>query len=203
MTRSHADTDQSTCADMSDAELIDAMARAEPLALAEAYSRHGGAVYGMARRLYEPEHAEALTTEVFLALWHDPKPLATFAESMRGRLVGDVHRRAVAKMRLDADRRRFESDLSIEELERHLTSRWPDHIGRVLAGLPHIERQTLCFAYFGGYALSEVASITGTTHDEAKRALNSAFRLLRDQSNQGAEVSGQDSGAAGRGANER
>ena len=59
--------------EVSDAQLVTSIARYSEVALAEAYRRHGGAVFGLAKRvLMNPTEAEDVTQEVFLRLWNQP-----------------------------------------------------------------------------------------------------------------------------------
>ena len=58
----------------SDAALAVAIGRYDRDALAEAYNRHGSAVFALARRIVRSrELAEEVTQEVFLRLWHKPQ----------------------------------------------------------------------------------------------------------------------------------
>jgi len=59
--------------DLSDAQLAVAIGRFRDDALAEAYRRHGGAVFALARRVTgDSGDAEDVTQEVFLRLWNQP-----------------------------------------------------------------------------------------------------------------------------------
>ena len=59
--------------EFSDAQLVTAIGRYSEVALAEAYRRHGGAVFGLAKRvLHSAPEAEDVTQEVFLRLWNSP-----------------------------------------------------------------------------------------------------------------------------------
>ena len=58
---------------VSDAQLVTAIARFSEVALAEVYRRHGGAVFGLAKRVMgSASEAEDVTQEVFLRLWNQP-----------------------------------------------------------------------------------------------------------------------------------
>ncbi len=58
----------------SDAQLVTLIARYDEIALAEVYRRHGGAVFGLARRVLNNQtEAEDVTQEVFLRLWNQPE----------------------------------------------------------------------------------------------------------------------------------
>ena len=60
----------------SDATLVVAIARWHEAAMAEAYRRHGGAVYALAHRVIrETSSAEEITQEIFLGLWQHPEKL--------------------------------------------------------------------------------------------------------------------------------
>src|SRR6267142_2262726 len=57
----------------SDAALVVAIGRWRQDALAEAYRRHAGAVFALARRLLvDPGMAEEIVQEIFLRLWNQP-----------------------------------------------------------------------------------------------------------------------------------
>ena len=95
--------------DVSDAALALAIARYDQAALAEAYRRHAGAVFGLARRLLvEPALAEEIVQEVFLRLWHDPTRFDPERGTMRSYLLTQTHGRAVDLLRADMSRRERE-----------------------------------------------------------------------------------------------
>lgn len=66
---------------MSDNALVVAIGRWRQAALAEVYRRHGGAVFGSARRLLgEDDGAKEMVKEVFLRLWRQPELFGQLAE---------------------------------------------------------------------------------------------------------------------------
>src|SRR3954447_22858882 len=95
--------------DQSDAGLAVAISRYRQEALAEAYRRHAGAVFGLARRLLADEaHAEEVVQEVFLRLWNQPEKYDPDRGSLRSFLLAQCHGRAVDMLRSDTARRRRE-----------------------------------------------------------------------------------------------
>src|SRR3954447_26611653 len=91
----------------SDAALVVAISRYHQDALAEAYRRHGGAVYGLARRLLNDQTAgEEIVQEVFLRLWEQPERFDPSRGSLRSFLLSNCHGRAVDALRRDSSRRR-------------------------------------------------------------------------------------------------
>jgi RNA polymerase sigma-70 factor (ECF subfamily) len=96
--------------DVSDAALVVAVARYRQDALAEAYRRHAGAVYGLARRLLGNEPlAEEVTQEVFLRLWNHPDRFEPSRGSLRSYLLAQTHGRSVDLLRSEGARRRREN----------------------------------------------------------------------------------------------
>src|SRR6202035_1889221 len=96
--------------EVSDAQLVTSIARYSEVALAEAYRRHGGAVYGLARRvLNNSSEAEDVTQEVFLRLWNQPDRFDPARGSLRSFLLAQTHGRAVDAVRASSSRRQREA----------------------------------------------------------------------------------------------
>ncbi|MDQ3571205.1 MAG: sigma-70 family RNA polymerase sigma factor, partial [Actinomycetota bacterium] len=86
--------------DASDGALVVAIGRWREDALAEAYRRHAGAVYGLARRvLVDVTPAEEVVQEVFLRLWTEPEKFDPERGSLRSYLLAQSHGRAVDILR--------------------------------------------------------------------------------------------------------
>jgi len=95
--------------DHSDARLVIAISRYRQDALAEAYRRHAGAVYGLSRRiLADTTIAEEIVQEVFLRLWNQPEKFDAERGSLRSFLLTQAHSRAVDVARSEVARRRRE-----------------------------------------------------------------------------------------------
>ena len=152
-------------AELSDTVLALAIARYDQSALAEAYRRHAGAVFGLARRLLiEPALAEEVVQEIFLRLWNDPTRFDAERGNMRSYLLTQTHGRSVDLLRADTSRRAredrdarrtAESGYDIEHEVLDLAT--SEHVRRSLAALPTDERQAIELAYFEGLSQSEIA----------------------------------------------
>src|SRR5436305_11271036 len=128
-------------------------------ALAEAYRRHGGAVFALARRLLVDQAlAEEVTQEVFLRLWQQPDRFDPERGSLRSYLLAQTHGRAVDLLRSETSRRRREEREAREtaehgvDIEREVMDHAvAEQVQEVVAGLPVDERKAIELAYFGGH----------------------------------------------------
>ena len=175
--------------DLSDAGLVIAVSRYRQEALAEAYRRHAGAVFGLARRLLADEaHAEEIVQEVFLRLWNQPEKYDPERGSLRSFLLAQCHGRAIDMLRSDtARRRREEQDLrrtaeSGYDLEHEV---WDltvaDTMKEALAALPDGERQAIELAYWGGHSYREVADLLGQPEGTVKSRIRAGLKRLRSE----------------------
>ena len=153
---------------LTDRQLIEAIARRDQAALAEAYARHGGRVLGLARRLCGSTGAHDLVQEVFLQLWTHPERYQPERGSLRSFLLMKAHGRGVDELRSATARRARESadhrrgpgaaDAAEAAAMIRIASRELEH---VLASLPPGERSASVLAYYGGHSYREVASLLG------------------------------------------
>lgn len=174
-------------ADASDATLALAIARYDQSALAEAYRRHAGAVFGLARRLLlEQAIAEEIVQDIFLRLWNDPARFDPQRGSMRSYLLTQAHGRAVDVLRADVSRRAreerdarrtAESGYDVElQVWDMATS---DHVRRSVIALPQDERRAIELAYFGGLTYREVAAQLQAPEGTVKSRIRSGLQRLR------------------------
>jgi RNA polymerase sigma-70 factor (ECF subfamily) len=175
--------------DASDAVLALSIARYDQEALAEAYRRHAGAVFGLARRLLvEQSLAEEIVQEVFLRLWNDPTRFDPERGTLRSFLLTQAHGRAVDLLRADgARRRREERDArrtaeSGYDLEREILDlTTSERVRQSLEALSEDERRAIELAYFGGYTYREVATRLDQPEGTVKSRIRTGLKRLRTE----------------------
>jgi RNA polymerase sigma-70 factor, ECF subfamily len=173
--------------EVSDAQLVTSIARYSEVALAEVYRRHGGAVYGLARRvLNNTTEAEDVTQEVFLRLWNQPDRFDASRGSLRSFLLSQSHARAVDAIRSLNSRRLREAkdarrtaaatyDMQHEVWDLALA----DQVARALGGLPDEERRAIELAYFEGHTYVQVAELLGQPEGTIKSRIRNGMRRMR------------------------
>jgi RNA polymerase sigma-70 factor, ECF subfamily len=173
----------------SDAAVVVAIGRWRQDGLAEAYRRHAGAVYALARRLLvDPGMAEEIVQEVFLRLWNQPDKFDPERGSLRAYLLAQAHGRSVDVLRSETSRRRREERDARQtaeagyDIEREVTDlSVADQVKQVMAVLPVDERRAIELAYFGGHTYRQVAVMLEQPEGTVKSRIRSGLRRMRDQ----------------------
>jgi len=178
---------EASLTESSDTALVVAIARWREDALAEAYRRHAGSVFALARRVIGDQTlAEEVVQEVFLRLWNDPGKFDPARGSLRSYLLAQTHGRAVDLLRSEGSRRRREEvdarqtaesgyDIEHEVWDLDLA----DQVKGAVADLPDGERRAIELAYFGGHTYREVASMLQEPEGTVKSRIRSGLKRMR------------------------
>jgi len=173
--------------DASDAVLVIAISRYQEQALAEAYRRHAGAVFGLARRLLNnATMAEEIVQEVFLRLWNQPEKFDPERGALRSFLLAQCHGRSVDLLRSESSRRNREErdalrtaeggyDLEHEVLDMTVA----EHVKDAMGNLIDSERRAIELAYLGGHTYREVAVLLGEPEGTVKSRIRSGLKKMR------------------------
>jgi RNA polymerase sigma-70 factor (ECF subfamily) len=173
--------------EVSDAQLVTSIARYSEVALAEAYRRHGGAVFGLAKRvLANPTDAEDVTQEVFLRLWNQPDRFDPARGSLRSFLLAQAHGRAVDAVRSSSSRRAREARDALRTAESPYDMQrevWDlavaDQVASAMGELPEEERRAIELAYFNGHTYREVAELLDQPEGTVKSRIRNGMRRMR------------------------
>jgi RNA polymerase sigma-70 factor (ECF subfamily) len=175
-------------AQVSDVDLLHAVARGDEVALARLYDGYRLTLFGLLMRiLHSRQEAEDVLQDVFLQVWNRA---ADFDES-RGRpftwMVTLARSRAIDRLRSLGTRERAaqnaahviieESSDAYEDTIRAEESRVVRH---ALQELPAEQRQALELAYFEGLTQSEIAGKLKTPLGTVKTRMRSGMTRLRE-----------------------
>lgn len=173
----------------SDANLVLSIARFHEDALAEAYRRHAGAVFGLARRvLVDSTLAEEVVQEVFLRLWSMPERFDSERGSLRSFLLAQTHGRAVDSLRSESSRRDREArDARITAVAAYDVEHEvfdlaaAEQVRTALEVLPDEQREAIELAYFGGHSYREVASMLGAPEGTVKSRIRAGLTRMHHE----------------------
>ncbi|WP_238413103.1 RNA polymerase sigma factor [Saccharothrix deserti] len=174
-----------------DVELVGRVTAGDRAAFGELYDRFAKPAYSLARRIcVDPDLAEDVVQEAFLALWRNPAGYDRSRGGFGTWLMTVVHHRAVDAVRRENTQRRRNVPLTDEVSEWNVSpAEGADHaaltgvvgaeVREALKGLPEDQRQVIALAYLGGYTQIEVAALTGVPLGTVKSRTFAAMRRLR------------------------
>ena len=163
----------------SDGTLVLAIARYHEQALAEAYRRHAGAVFALARRLLAEQ---SLAEEVLLAVGGYGRNELCPGSDLDLLLVHDGGRsthglpEALWYPVWDTG---LHLDYSVRTPREVLDLAIGDHVKEVLERLPADERRAIELAYFGGLTYREVAARLDQPEGTVKSRIRSGLKRMR------------------------
>jgi RNA polymerase sigma-70 factor (ECF subfamily) len=176
--------------DLSDAQLVRALAERDTSALASLYDRYGGLAYSVAFRvLGDSGLAEDTVQECFLKLWNSAAAFDPRRGSPRTWLLTMVRNRAIDKLRGRRSRSAREIDIDTAEpaqAEPGASDPWNEvafaaeqrAVRDALVRLPVEQRQAVELAYFGGYSHREIAEMTKVPLSTVKGRMRLALEKL-------------------------
>jgi RNA polymerase sigma-70 factor (ECF subfamily) len=148
---------------LTDEDLLAAVARSDEAALGELYDRFGGVAYGLALRvLRDPALAEDAVQDAFLQVWRSAGAYRPERAKASTWLLTFVHRRAVDLVRREERRRTEPASSAPEPTEpgadegAEVRSR-REVVQDALRQLPPEQREAIELAYYGGLTQSELA----------------------------------------------
>ena len=173
-------------AERQDHALIEALAGRDLSALSVLYDRYGRVSYTLAYRILgEPEAAEDVVQDAFLAAWRGAATFRRERGNARSWLLSIVHHRAVDLLRRRtafrpapleaADGTPGDADTA-EEAARNVER---GTVRAALETLPEAQRRTIELAYFGGYTQSELADLMGVPLGTVKGRMRIGLQKMR------------------------
>jgi RNA polymerase sigma factor (sigma-70 family) len=152
------------------------------------YDSFGSDCYRVAKRIIaDPQLAEDVVQNVFLAVWRGDAVFDATRGSTRSWLLTITHHKAVDAVRLhDRHGRRaatadaltwIPAEDDVEKEGWHQVRR--AHVVAALGGLSDVQREVIMLAYFGGYTQVEIAALTNSALGTVKTRTLSALRHLR------------------------
>ncbi len=158
-------------------------------ALREVIDAYGALVYGMARRVVaDPQLAEEVAQDAFLALWRRPGAFDPARGTLGGFLVGIARNKGVDLVRREqAARRARDSLVASAEASTGVSPGEPltevderREVAGALAHLSRVQREAIVLAYFGGRSYREVATELDIPEGTAKTRLRDGLARLRE-----------------------
>lgn len=167
----------------SDEDLLRRIARGDAAGFADLVQRYGPTAHAVARSLLAPSLAAAAVEKLFSDVWRGSEVYDAANGSVRGWLIGLMHRRAADRSRHsdgEAAGSSRRSRPSVQNLQP------PDQMGEgaqvrsSLERLPSQQRQVIELIYFRGMSIPDVSLRLGISAAATTARGVAAMRSLRD-----------------------
>jgi RNA polymerase sigma-70 factor (ECF subfamily) len=174
-------------AQVSDVELLHAVAGGDEEALARLYDRYRLILFGLLLRILgSREEAEDVLQDVFIQVWRRARDF----DEKRGKpftwLVTLARSRAIDRLRLLGARNRLAESVAKDQVDEvsdalsdTIHSGQREIVQLALAELPAEQKEALVLAYYDGLTQSEIASQLGTPLGTIKTRMRSGMMKLR------------------------
>ena len=164
--------------------LLAQTARRDAGAFTVLYDRYGGAVYSLAlKMLRDPQAAEEVTQDVFLAIWRGAGDYDSSRGSARAWILSMAHHKSVDAVRRQrlraadplAETIPTDADVTAEALRGVDRAQ----VRKALGGLSDGQREAIVLAYYGGYTQQEIAERLGVPLGTVKTRTRDGMLRLR------------------------
>lgn len=169
-----------------DMRFADRLMARDQSALRELMGVYGGVVFGMAKRvLLDPNMAEEVAQDAFVALWRRPGAYDPARGSLQAFLLGVTRNKAIDLVRKEETVKRTKDSLTSElvtaskETSPHEGLVEREQVRDALRALTDVQREAVVLAYFGGRTYREVAEELGIPEGTAKTRLRDGLTHLR------------------------
>lgn len=170
-------------------KLLEQVARGDRPAFEQVYEMVAGAAYGVILRvLRDPAQAEEITQEVLVEVWRGAARFDASRGSGMSWVMTIAHHRAVDRVR--AAQAAIDREDRVARLEVHrpyddvvesveATLEW-ERLRRCLNGLTQLQRESVTYAYYGGYTYREVAELLKVPLPTVKTRMRDGLIRMRD-----------------------
>ncbi|WP_219511424.1 ECF RNA polymerase sigma factor SigK [Nonomuraea ceibae] len=170
-------------------ELLQAVGRGDRTAFERLYEALAPRVFGLVLRvLRDRAHSEEVAQEVLVEVWRGAARYEPGKGSVMAWVMTIAHRRAIDRVRsaqsgLDREERaaRLEPHRPFDEVPELVVGRLErERLRRCLDGLTGLQRESVTFAYYGGYSYREVSELVQAPLGTVKTRMRDGLIRLRD-----------------------
>ncbi|GAA4572603.1 sigma-70 family RNA polymerase sigma factor [Planotetraspora kaengkrachanensis] len=170
-------------------DLLRQVARGDRDAFEQVYAQVAGPVFGMVLRVVRDRaQSEEVTQEALVEVWRAAARYDPDRGSAMAWVMTIAHRRAIDRVRsaqAGADREtrvaRMDVHRPFDEVAESVAARLEqERLRRCLGGLTDLQRESVTFAYYGGYSYREVSELLKVPLATVKTRMRDGLIRLRD-----------------------